>query len=176
MTKITIIESPGKRAEIEQPNIVKVTARELFKGDGSSKGYRYTAHTEQGPEIVIRGHATRLYANAFLYDGIVATGKTGLASAFSFGKAPTRSGSAQVVTSFAITLESDKSPDWEAGKGGPCATTDDDHFARAAAGWLIAHEVPFRYGYELATGLHVLTVNNKPDNLKSAFDYARRIR
>jgi len=69
--------------DIPQPDIISVVAQPLPKG-----GYRYTAIMANGDTRVIREKATKLYPRAYLYGGIVATGKQGLASAFSFGKAP----------------------------------------------------------------------------------------
>ena len=73
------------------------------------------------------------------------------------------------------TQSGDEAPAWEAGQGGPCASTDDNDFAGKVSAWLIDREIPFRYDFQDSTGLHVFTVDNKPNNLKSAFDAARRM-
>ena len=174
MKKITILEEPGKRAEIDRPDIVEVYATELFKRNGERKGYRYTALLADGSKVIVRGHATRLYEKAFLYDHFVATGKVGLASAFSFGKNPTTSGSAQVIVTFPIMLESQDAPEPEIEEPAvPVATTDNDGFAQSVAWAFMRSGRPFSYAFQELTGLHVFTAD--PKHLEAAFDRAREI-
>lgn len=59
-------------AREEAEEIRSVTAKEMFAATtGKFKGYRYTAHTKDGTEIVVRKSATRLYENAFFFDSHV---------------------------------------------------------------------------------------------------------
>ena len=54
-----------------------------------SQGYRYIGTYEDGTKEVIRKKATRLYANAFFYNGaIVCSGPKGIAKYFTFGQKP----------------------------------------------------------------------------------------
>lgn len=65
------------------------------------KSYSYTAIMQDGTEEVVRAKATRLYANAFLYDFNICTGKpAGLSSAMEFGKKPSKA--SKVVATFKI--------------------------------------------------------------------------
>lgn len=79
------------------PKILKVTVHET---GSKSAPFRYTAHHESGTTTVIR-NATRLYANAFQYQDRVCSGPSGLASFFTFGKAP-GSQTAQLVATFPV--------------------------------------------------------------------------
>ena len=87
--------------------IVKITAAEILKRDGDIKGYKYTAHFDNGTGEVIRKNATRLYENAFHFAGHVnyAVKDDSLAGNFTLGKkAPKFYGRGPVAT-YPIRLE-----------------------------------------------------------------------
>ena len=75
-------------AQREVPtNLPESDVSEVLVSD-NGKGFTYTAVMKDGSKKVIRQNATTRYEKAFHYSQDVASGKTGLARAFSFGKAP----------------------------------------------------------------------------------------
>lgn len=63
--------------------ITKVTAKLL-----KNMGYRYFTHFEDGTVEVIRKHSTRLYDNAFQFDGRATNQGSDLAIYFCWGQKP----------------------------------------------------------------------------------------
>ena len=91
-----------KYNEINVNDLEKVCAFQLFKKDGSPSGVKYVAFFKDGSEVVVRAKATRLYEKAFLYNLWVASGKSGLAGHFSFGKSPASYYAKNVVKVFPV--------------------------------------------------------------------------